>query len=85
MKGKKEEKEEQSARKKQEFRLSHLQPTQSPLLKYLDSIGCHTNHMLLLDVHHLKDGTSRYYRVFKKTGLSKNMSPPLYAVHVKSI
>lgn len=66
---------------KQEFKASHLQPTQSPMLKYLDTISSHTDHMLLLDVHHLKDGNSRYYTVFKTIGLSKVTSPPLHCPH----
>ena len=50
--------------KYQEFRATHLQPTQSAMLKHLNSICSHTYHMLLLNVHYLKDGSSRYYREF---------------------
>lgn len=55
----------EGTKKKQEFRASHLQPTQSAMLKHLNSISSHTDHILLLDVHHLKDDNSKYYRVFK--------------------
>lgn len=44
-----------------ECRAPHLQPTQPPKLIGLDSICSHTDHTLLLDVHHLQDGSTGYY------------------------
>lgn len=51
------------------------------MLKYLYTISSHTDHMLLLDVHHLKDRNSRYNKDFKTRGLSKDTSPPLHCPH----
>lgn len=62
--------------KMEEFGGSHLQPTQPPPLEHANAIGSHTNHMLLLDVHHLRGGSAKYDGLFE-TQFVQYVSPLL--------